>query len=111
MTALYNSSSDHIRILMTTHPVASLNTKRCHTKDAFERSKLANNWIAFSYNSDIDGKPFITGVEHRKLPYYGLAFHPEKIAFEWSENFYSKVMKIILKIYFLINFENLFLSF
>lgn len=68
---------------MTTHPVASLNTKRCHSKDAFERSFLPNLWIPFSYNSDKDGKAFVTSIEHRNLPFYGVAFHPEKIAFEW----------------------------
>jgi gamma-glutamyl hydrolase len=84
-TALYNSSSDHIRTLMTTHPVATFNTKRCHTRDAFKRSSLPKLWIPFSLNQEKGGKIFVSSVEHKKLPFYGVMFHPEKPAYEWVE--------------------------
>ena len=82
-SALYNSSSDHIKKMMTTHPVSVLNAKKCYTKDYFEKSKLVKQWIPFSYNYDQKGTMIITSVEHTIFPFYGTLFHSEKIPFEW----------------------------
>lgn len=82
-TALYNSSSDHIKRIMTQHPVAVLNAKKCYPRDVFEDSKLAKLWIPFSYNYDQSGKMIVSSVEHDVFPFYGTLFHSEKIPFEW----------------------------
>lgn len=82
-SALYNSSSDHIKKMMTTHPFAVLNTKRCYTKENFEKSKLAKLWIPFSYNYELKGNMIVTSTEHTVFPFYGTLFHSEKIPFEW----------------------------
>lgn len=85
-TALFNSSSEHMKMLMTTHPIAVLNAKKCYTKDTFERSELARKWIPFSLNSDQRGNVIVSSVEHDILPFYGTLFHSEKHAYEWAEN-------------------------
>lgn len=82
-TALFNSSSDHIKRMMTQHPVAVLNAKKCYSRDAFENSKLSKLWIPFSYNYDQKGKMIVSSVEHDVFPFYGTLFHSEKIPFEW----------------------------
>lgn len=82
-SALYKSSSDHIKKLMTLHPIAVLNARRCYLKSSFEKSRLGELWIPFSYNYDSEKTMIVTSVEHRFLPFYGTLFHSEKIPFEW----------------------------
>lgn len=68
---------------MTKHPVAVLNAKKCILKEDFERSRLAQQWLPFSFNLDQRGKMFVSAVEHDRMPFYGTLFHSEKIPFEW----------------------------
>lgn len=68
---------------MTTHPIAVLGSKRCFTQENFEASRLANIWIPFSFNYDLDGQVIVSSVEHQVLPFYGTLFHSEKVPFEW----------------------------
>jgi gamma-glutamyl hydrolase len=46
-------------------------------------SDIADEWHILSVNS-YKGSEFISSVEHRKYPFYGVQFHPEKNAFEWK---------------------------
>lgn len=39
-----------------------------------------------SVNKDWDGFEFISTIEHRFYPFYGVQFHPEKNLFEWVRN-------------------------
>ena len=39
-----------------------------------------------STNNDLNGFKFISTIEHRKYPFYGLQFHPEKNLYEWARN-------------------------
>lgn len=39
-----------------------------------------------SVNSDWNGLEFISTVEHRSYPFYGVQFHPEKNLYEWVRN-------------------------
>eukprot|EP01099_Mayorella_cantabrigiensis_P006426 TRINITY_DN5364_c0_g1_i1.p1 TRINITY_DN5364_c0_g1~~TRINITY_DN5364_c0_g1_i1.p1 ORF type:complete len:104 (+),score=9.79 TRINITY_DN5364_c0_g1_i1:101-412(+) len=38
----------------------------------------------FSYNYDQDNNLFVSAIESKKYPFYGVQFHPEKNTFEWS---------------------------
>lgn len=82
-TALHNSSSMHIKRLMTEHNVAVLNAKKCYNKEAFHASEMSKKWIPFSYNFDRSGSLIVSSIEHDVLPFYGTLFHPEKVSFEW----------------------------
>lgn len=39
-----------------------------------------------SVNSDWNGLEFISTIEHRQYPFYGVQFHPEKNLYEWVRN-------------------------
>lgn len=39
-----------------------------------------------SVNSDWNGLEFISTIEHRHYPFYGVQFHPEKNLYEWVRN-------------------------
>lgn len=39
-----------------------------------------------SVNDDWNGLEFISSIEHRRYPFYGIQFHPEKNIFEWVRN-------------------------
>jgi GMP synthase-like glutamine amidotransferase len=43
----------------------------------------ANQWHILSV-SEYNGTEFISSFEHKKYPFYGVQFHPEKNAFEWK---------------------------
>jgi gamma-glutamyl hydrolase len=48
-----------------------------------KESGIADEWRILSVNS-YEGTEFISSTEHRKYPFYGVHFHPEKNAFEWK---------------------------
>lgn len=39
-----------------------------------------------SVNKDWDGMEFISSIEHKRYPFYGIQFHPEKNLYEWARN-------------------------
>lgn len=39
-----------------------------------------------SVNNDWEGLQFISTIEHRYYPFYGVQFHPEKNLYEWVRN-------------------------
>lgn len=39
-----------------------------------------------SVNNDWNGLEFISTIEHRYYPFYGVQFHPEKNLYEWVRN-------------------------
>ena len=47
---------------------------------------LDNEWRVMSVNSDWNGLEFISTIEHRFYPFYGIQFHPEKNIYEWVRN-------------------------
>lgn len=81
---------------MTKHPVAVLNARKCILREDFERSRLATQWVPFSYNLDQRGQMFVSAVEHDRMPFYGTLFHSEKIPFEWLVQGSRHVTKSLL---------------
>jgi gamma-glutamyl hydrolase len=47
---------------------------------------LDNEWRVMSVNDDWNGLEFISTIEHRRYPFYGVQFHPEKNLYEWVRN-------------------------
>lgn len=47
---------------------------------------LDKEWRVMSVNQDWNGLEFISTVEHRNYPFYGIQFHPEKNIYEWVRN-------------------------
>jgi len=55
----------------------------CLTPANYTSSKLDNYFKVLATNKDFNGVTFISVVEAFKYPFYGVAFHPEKVLFEW----------------------------
>lgn len=50
----------------------------------YQNQNLADFYDVLSVNDDIHGSTFISTVEAKKYPIYGLQWHPEKNGFEWN---------------------------
>lgn len=48
---------------------------------------MTSQWRILSTNNDREGFTFISAMEHKLYPIYGVQFHPEKNAFEFKENY------------------------
>ena len=47
---------------------------------------LKSFWDVLSYNHDKNGKVFVSMIESKKYPIYGVQFHPEKNSMEWKDH-------------------------
>ncbi|XP_044765977.1 gamma-glutamyl hydrolase-like [Coccinella septempunctata] len=59
--------------------------KYCLTDEVLNDNNLTDIWRIVTRNDDIHGKKFISIMEHKKYPFYGFQFHPEKSKFEFQE--------------------------
>lgn len=48
--------------------------------------ELYNEWRVVAIAKDMKGIEFLAIAEHKKYPFYGVQFHPEKNAFDWSRD-------------------------
>lgn len=48
------------------------------------RVNLTNEFHVLSLNHDKKGLEFISTLEHKQFPFYGLQYHPEKNLYEWA---------------------------
>ncbi|KAH0951379.1 hypothetical protein HN011_007138 [Eciton burchellii] len=55
----------------------------CITEENLRSVNLNNEFRVMSLNHDKKGLEFISTLEHRKYPFYGVQFHPEKNLYEW----------------------------
>ena len=46
---------------------------------------VSDQWRILSSN-EYNGTEFVSSFEHRKYPFYGVQFHPEKNTFEWKKS-------------------------
>ncbi|XP_061378170.1 gamma-glutamyl hydrolase A-like isoform X2 [Danaus plexippus] len=56
----------------------------CIMDENLKAYNLTEDWRVTSYSYDENGLEFIASIEHKKYPFYGVQFHPEKISFEWK---------------------------
>ncbi|XP_053606790.1 gamma-glutamyl hydrolase A-like isoform X1 [Plodia interpunctella] len=59
----------------------------CILDKNMEAYNLTKDWRITSHSDDDNGLEFIASVEHRRYPIYGVQFHPEKIPFEWNNQY------------------------
>ncbi|XP_051167678.1 gamma-glutamyl hydrolase A-like isoform X2 [Leptopilina boulardi] len=55
----------------------------CVTKSDLKKVNLTDVFNVMSLNYDQNGLEFISTIEDKKYPFYGLQFHPEKNDYEW----------------------------
>ncbi|XP_055324546.1 gamma-glutamyl hydrolase-like [Sitodiplosis mosellana] len=58
----------------------------CVTKENMTQFGLDKKWDTLSTNRDFKGLEFISTIEHKRYPFYGVQFHPEKVLYEWIRN-------------------------
>ncbi|ERL92913.1 hypothetical protein D910_10218 [Dendroctonus ponderosae] len=57
----------------------------CLTRAVLDENNLLDSWRIISTNKDANGLEFISAIEHRSYPIYGVQFHPEKNQFEFNK--------------------------
>ncbi|XP_063681821.1 gamma-glutamyl hydrolase-like [Bolinopsis microptera] len=57
---------------------------KCFTIDQLQRSGVLQKINVVGKSFDLDGKEYASMTEHKKYPFYGTQFHPEKLMFEWN---------------------------
>ncbi|CAH0729721.1 unnamed protein product, partial [Brenthis ino] len=56
----------------------------CIVDENIKSHNLDRFWRVTSHSTDDNGLEFVSSVEHKRYPFYGVQFHPEKSAFEWK---------------------------
>ncbi|KAH8364305.1 hypothetical protein KR084_005817 [Drosophila pseudotakahashii] len=82
---LFASISDDVVAAMVKENVTYHWHQFCYTEKDFERDLLNETWRVMSLNNDWNGKEFISTMEHKKYPFYGVQFHPEKPLYEFTK--------------------------
>lgn len=54
--------------------------------DAWKLYPGLNSYVVLSTNDDRQGLPFVSSIEHKTAPVYGVQFHPERPIFEVHDN-------------------------
>ena len=78
-----NASSDVLDILKEKDVTANFH-KHCVTENALQTAGAKDKFRVLSLNHAYDGVEFISSLESKKYPFYGLQFHPEKNIYEWK---------------------------
>lgn len=74
-----------IRILETEAVTPNFH-QYCVTEKNLTDFNLSHEWRVMSTNADWNGLEFISTIESRRFPFYGVQFHPEKTIYEWVRN-------------------------
>ncbi|XP_053684706.1 gamma-glutamyl hydrolase-like [Sabethes cyaneus] len=83
---LFGSAPDEIVEILANEPVTPNFHQYCTTQENFTAFNLDHDWRVMSTNLDWNGLQFISSIEHKTLPFYGVQFHPEKNIYEWVRN-------------------------
>jgi len=81
----FNSMPEYLRKIVTTQKVTYNNHECGISPNHFSgNAKLMSFYDVLSTNQDKQGKPFVSTMEAKKYPFFGVQWHPEKIMFEWA---------------------------
>ncbi|XP_050352085.1 gamma-glutamyl hydrolase A-like isoform X2 [Nymphalis io] len=58
----------------------------CIVDENLKSHNLTDDWRVTAHSNDEYNVEFIASIEHRRYPFYGVQFHPEKSAFEWKRS-------------------------
>lgn len=82
---LFSNASEEILNILGSRNVTWNYHQFCFSVESFENLGLTNNWQILSTNKDIHGIEFISVIESKNYPFYGVQFHPEKNLFEFKQ--------------------------
>ncbi|XP_065360981.1 gamma-glutamyl hydrolase A [Calliphora vicina] len=83
---LFRNASENVIDILKNYAVTANFHLYCFTEETFANMKLNEMWDVMSLNHDWDGIEFISTIEHKKYPFYGTQFHPEKNIYEFIPN-------------------------
>jgi len=82
---LYYEATDSLISILATENVTMNNHMYGGSPDLFEGSSdIGSFYTILSTNEDRSGKTFVSSMESKNYPIYGIQFHPEKNNFEWG---------------------------
>ncbi|XP_063857573.1 gamma-glutamyl hydrolase-like isoform X2 [Scylla paramamosain] len=79
---LGGAPSDVLETFIMTNSTSNFH-KYCVLPETFEELGLDQEYSLLSTSIDDEGIEYVSTVEHKTLPYYGVQWHPEKNPFEW----------------------------
>ncbi|XP_050300894.1 gamma-glutamyl hydrolase-like [Anthonomus grandis grandis] len=79
-----NAPKEITDILSTENATYNLH-RYCLTKAVLKENDLLDSWRIVATNKDINNLEFISVMEHKDFPFYGVQFHPEKNQFEFKK--------------------------
>ncbi|XP_039445076.1 gamma-glutamyl hydrolase-like isoform X3 [Culex pipiens pallens] len=80
---LFAKAPEDVVQILANEPVTANFHQFCTTEQNFTEYGLDREWRVMSTNKDWNGLEFISTIEHKTLPFYGVQFHPEKNLYEW----------------------------
>ncbi|XP_013099711.2 gamma-glutamyl hydrolase [Stomoxys calcitrans] len=83
---MFRNASDEVINILKNYPVTANFHMYCFTRKTFADMGLDAMWNVMSLNHDWEGSEFISSIEHKRYPFYGVQFHPEKNLFEFIPN-------------------------
>lgn len=85
-THMFKDAPENVIKILSSEEVTSNFHQFCVTEKNMTDYGLDKEWTVISLNKDWNGFEFISSIEHKKYPFYGIQFHPEKNLFEWVRN-------------------------
>ncbi|XP_062541132.1 gamma-glutamyl hydrolase-like isoform X1 [Armigeres subalbatus] len=83
---MFADTPDEIIEILASEDVTANFHQYCITEQNLTALGLDEEWRVMSTNMDWNGLEFISTIEHKILPFYGIQFHPEKNIYEWVRN-------------------------
>jgi len=80
---LFENAEGKLMNILATEDVTFNNHEKGVSPSNFD-DKLSFFYNVLSYNYDLDHKLFVSAMEGKNYPFYGVQFHPEKNLFEWT---------------------------
>ncbi|XP_046390527.1 gamma-glutamyl hydrolase-like isoform X2 [Ischnura elegans] len=83
---LFQNAPEEILSLLQTKPITANFHHFCLTEKNFVSSGLGEQYNMMSLSTDYSNESFVSAMESKTLPIYGVQFHPEKNSYEWNIN-------------------------
>ncbi|XP_052893484.1 gamma-glutamyl hydrolase-like isoform X1 [Anopheles moucheti] len=83
---LFADAPNDVIDILSNEPVTANFHQFCVTEANLTAYGLDHDWRVMSVDQDWNGMEFISTIEHKTYPFYGIQFHPEKNIYEWVQN-------------------------
>jgi len=81
---MFGGASEELMEAAQTKDLTSNFHHYCVTPETFSEDGQDKDYVILSTNEDDDGLTFISSVEHKEYPIFGVQWHPEKNTYEWQ---------------------------